>query len=199
MVSGDVDRYIDELDRALRGPRRAKRSLLAEARRRAVADFGAVAEVAPGYQAELAATQSRLTGLAIIAALGLQIVAWDHSWPMFPETTAAPPDSPAGLADSAVEVFGSVCLLLAVGLVVGARFAARRPGLRTALGRVTAGLGWTVGAFLIASAVVLNLLNPTAAQVSPALLAVPLIAFVGLPVAGPARSSRRCLALAGAG
>jgi hypothetical protein len=97
-VAGEVDRYVAELGAALRGPRRAKADLLAEARdslwdaaaayqkmgldesaaqRRAVADFGGLAEIAPAYQAELAVAQGRRTALLIAAGLvGVYASTW---------------------------------------------------------------------------------------------------------------------------
>src|SRR4051812_26337431 len=72
--AGVIETYVAELGRTLRGPRRAKADLLAEARdslvdaagarervglpreeaeREAVAEFGAVPDIAPGYQTEL--------------------------------------------------------------------------------------------------------------------------------------------------
>jgi hypothetical protein len=216
LPASDVDRYVAGLDRALRGPRRAKRSLLAEARdglddaaeayeraglkaddarRRAIADFGDVDEVAPSYQVELGAAQSRRTGWAIVAVIGLQIVAWDHAWPMFPEPSPASAGATIGAVDSAVESLGSVCLLLAVGLIVAARFGARRQRVGVAVARSTALLGWVVGAHLTASAVVLNVLDPAARQTPIVVLLVPLALFIVLPVAGLIRSSRHCLAL----
>jgi len=85
-----VDDYVAGLDGALRGPRRVKADLVAEARhsladatdafkreglsgdraaRRAVAEFGSYAEVVPGYQAELAVAQGRRTALLFGTAL----------------------------------------------------------------------------------------------------------------------------------
>jgi hypothetical protein len=85
-----IDRYLAGLAAELRGPRRLKADLLAEARdslcdaadayqqkglgaaaaaRRAVAEFGGVAEIAPAYQAELAVAQGRRTARLIAAGL----------------------------------------------------------------------------------------------------------------------------------
>jgi hypothetical protein len=85
-----IDPYLAGLAAALRGPRRVKADLLTEARdslwdaaaayqkmgldgtaaqRRAVADFGGLAEIVPAYQAELAVAQGRRTALLI--AMGL--------------------------------------------------------------------------------------------------------------------------------
>jgi hypothetical protein len=85
-----IDGYLAGLAGMLRGPRRARADLLAEARdslhdaadayremglplaearRRAVAEFGDYAEIAPAYQAELAVAQGRRTALLIAAGL----------------------------------------------------------------------------------------------------------------------------------
>ena len=85
-----VDDYLTGLSRALPGPRRRKADLLAEARdhlvdateafeadgldrdsaeREAVADFGELDEVVPGYRAELAVSQSRRTAMLLFLVL----------------------------------------------------------------------------------------------------------------------------------
>ncbi len=85
-----VDDYVAGLAGVLRGPRRVRADLVAEARdslvdaseayqadgcpvelaqRRAVAEFGSHAEVLPGYQAELAVAQARRTTLLFAVAL----------------------------------------------------------------------------------------------------------------------------------
>jgi hypothetical protein len=85
-----LDDYVAGLAGALRGPRRLRCDLIAEARdslvdaseayqaqgavveaaqRRAVAEFGSYGEVLPGYQAELAVAQARRTTVAFAAAL----------------------------------------------------------------------------------------------------------------------------------
>jgi hypothetical protein len=86
---GVIDAYVAELGGILRGPRRAKADLLDEARdslvdavrayqdrgldrqaaeRRAVEEFGDVAEIAPGYQTELGLVQGRRTALLVLFA-----------------------------------------------------------------------------------------------------------------------------------
>ena len=88
----EVDRYVTGLGAALRGPRRVRADLLAEARdslldaaeayraggasaadadRRAVTEFGTLAQIAPAYQAELAIAQGRRTAVLIALALPL--------------------------------------------------------------------------------------------------------------------------------
>ena len=100
----DIDGYVAGLASALRGPRRIRQDLVAEARdslvdaaeayqdaglppaeagRRAVAEFGSYPEIVPDYQAELAVAQGRRTALLIALALPvLHLIAplmWWHS------------------------------------------------------------------------------------------------------------------------
>lgn len=100
-----VDDYVGALAKTLRGPRRARRDLLAEARdglrdaaeayaeeglspeeaqARAVADFGPVAEVAPGFQEELTAIQVRHTALLIFLGTPVLALMWTYLWQVFP-------------------------------------------------------------------------------------------------------------------
>jgi hypothetical protein len=99
----EIDGYVAGLAAALRGPRRIRADLVAEARdslvdaaeafqddglspaaaqHRAVTEFGSYAEVVPDYQAELAVAQGRRTAWLIALALAvLHLVAplmWRH-------------------------------------------------------------------------------------------------------------------------
>jgi hypothetical protein len=101
-----IDRYVAGLASALRGPRRLRDDMVAEARhslldasevyldegmtpgdaaRRAIAEFGHYHDVVPGYQAELAAAQGRRTTLWMATALPvLNVLAplmwWNQPW-----------------------------------------------------------------------------------------------------------------------
>nr|WP_063817828.1 permease prefix domain 1-containing protein [Herbidospora sakaeratensis] len=100
-----VDDYADRLAKTLRGPRRARNDLVAEARdglydaaeayaeqglppdeaqARAVADFGPVAEVAPGFQEELTAAQSRRTATLLFLSTPAVALMWGVLWQLFP-------------------------------------------------------------------------------------------------------------------
>jgi hypothetical protein len=105
MVSAvDIDGYVSGLASALRGPRRVRDDLVAEARdsltdaaeayqdagmstpaaqRRAVDEFGSYQEIVPDYQAELAVAQGRRTALLIALALPvlylLAPLMWRHN------------------------------------------------------------------------------------------------------------------------
>ncbi|WP_432836594.1 permease prefix domain 1-containing protein [Dactylosporangium sp. CA-092794] len=101
-----IDDYVEGLAAALRGPRRTRAEMITEARhslqdaaaafedaglpplaaeRRAVAEFGTLRQVAPGYQAELAIHQGRRTATWIALALPAVNVLtllmwWDSPW-----------------------------------------------------------------------------------------------------------------------
>lgn len=104
--ASQIDDYVTVLGRCLRGPGRVKRDLLAEARdsladcaeayqaegleraaaeRRAVAEFGPVAEIAAGYQEELAASAGRRLALLVFATVPVTALVWALMWRIFPE------------------------------------------------------------------------------------------------------------------
>lgn len=101
MVDGPIDTYVASLRGALRGPRGAKADLVTEARdslfdaaeryeqdgldrheaeRIAVDEFGAVHELAPDYQRELALAQGRRTGLLVALAVAAQGIVSEVAW-----------------------------------------------------------------------------------------------------------------------
>ncbi|WP_043639286.1 permease prefix domain 1-containing protein [Nonomuraea candida] len=110
-----IDDYVAKLDGALRGPRRPKRDLVVEARdslldtadaleadgldraeaeRVAVAEFGEVSEIAPGYQAELTAAAGRRMGVLLFVSVPITVAMWSVLWRMYPATDAALLDAP---------------------------------------------------------------------------------------------------------
>ncbi|GIF64750.1 hypothetical protein Ais01nite_27850 [Asanoa ishikariensis] len=138
-----VDEHIRRLDGALSGPRGLKRRMLAEARdglddavrdlraagqpaaaaqRQAIAEFGGVDEVAPAFQAELAASAARVFGLRVIAVFAVSAFCSDLMWQGAPWSGPRPPAAYLLLSDSVdwlarvaigVAVLGSVALWLA--------------------------------------------------------------------------------------
>jgi hypothetical protein len=136
-----IDDYVAALGRRLRGPRRLKRDLLAEARdgladaaealradgldrdeaeRIAVAEFGDVAEIAPGYQAELAACQGRRTAALLFLSVPVTTLMWSALWRLHPWRPADPADIPAwfmplaqgvDLVQAATGIAGALALL----------------------------------------------------------------------------------------
>ncbi|MEU6781740.1 permease prefix domain 1-containing protein [Nonomuraea angiospora] len=100
-----IDDYVTELDRALAGPQGAKRDLVVEARdsltdtadaleaegleraeaeRVAVAEFGKVAEIAPGYQSELTAVAGRRLGFLLFISVPITALMWSVIWRIYP-------------------------------------------------------------------------------------------------------------------
>lgn len=214
-----IDAYIDDLGRRLRGPRRAKVDLLAEARdalvdatsayeddglprpvaeARAIADFGPADEIGPQYQAELAFSQGRRTALALLFILIAQSAAWQTVWPAIrPEPTSDPTPAATALASAvgwlaAIAVAGSLVAILACGIGV------RRLG--GACSQVTR----AIGAFALAVAVGLTALSLALGWAAPRTgsllhLSVGLpwaLVFLLIPMAAVAILGRRCLAAA---
>ncbi|MDG4822786.1 permease prefix domain 1-containing protein [Asanoa sp. WMMD1127] len=125
-----VDQHIHRLDRALSGPSAVKRRMLTEARdglddavrdlcdageprvvaqRRAVAEFGSVDEVAPAFQAELAASAARVFGLRVVAVFGVSAFCSDLMWQGAPWTGPQPPAGYLLLSES-VDWLGRVAI-----------------------------------------------------------------------------------------
>jgi hypothetical protein len=203
-----IEAYLAELERALRGPRRAKADLLREARdgltdaaaahtesgadprtaaSRAVRDFGPVPAVAPAYQRELGSAQSVRTALLIGLVLAPQDAVWD----------AVQGGQPAGPTGAVYETImgsmswlGGAALLGCVAAVLLHGVGQRRLGARPGLSRA-------VGVFAVAVAVVfagtgsaLALCGP--APATPATLGTTLAVIV-VPMAMVARFGQRCL------
>ncbi|MFC4120244.1 permease prefix domain 1-containing protein [Nonomuraea zeae] len=170
-----IDDYVADLNRALSGPYGPKRDMVVEARhslsdtadaleadglerleaeRLAVAEFGEIAEVAPGYQAELTASSGRRLGVLLFISVPLTVLMWSVLWRLYPATEEVWASQPAwfgpvsrllDVVQLATGLYGGLALF---ALSRGARWI-RRPRLVvrsmgvivwTAL-PVTAGLG----------------------------------------------------------
>lgn len=101
-MAGDlIEEFLAELDRSLHGPRGARKSLLEEAKdglldatdayrhlgvhpadavRRALADFGTIAEVTPAFQAELDDARRQRAATTILLVLPGLITVWSLAW-----------------------------------------------------------------------------------------------------------------------
>ncbi|MEV0143618.1 MULTISPECIES: permease prefix domain 1-containing protein [unclassified Nonomuraea] len=111
-----IDDYVADLGRALAGPAGPKRDLVVEARdsladaadaleaegfdraeaeRMAVAEFGEVAEIAPGYQDELTASAGRRLAAVLFLSLPVSVLIWSMIWRIYPDSGAAWEDRPA--------------------------------------------------------------------------------------------------------
>lgn len=187
-----VDEYLAALSKSLAGPRRRKADLLAEARdhltdateafeadgldreqaeREAVADFGELSEVVPGYRAELAVSQSRRTAMLLFLVLIAQPIVWqDGVWSWNQE-----PIQPNLLNDflqTLVRGIGMVAIAGAVLAVIAAGVGMRYPLVRDHVSRVTA-------LFALASAVVISAIGVGMAATSPHPPDVPAFGIVG--------------------
>lgn len=132
-----IDAYLAELAGALRGRRRLKADLLAEARdslidaadayelsglsptaaqERAVDDFGTVARIAPQYQTELGLSQGRRTALLTFSLLGVQHLVFAYTWSSLPDDSPRPAPAYATLANL-VDQFS---LAIILGAIIGA-------------------------------------------------------------------------------
>lgn len=100
-----IDDYVAELDRAVCGPPGPKHDLVVEARdslldtaeafeaegldraeaeRRAVEEFGEVAEIAPGFQLELTAASGRRLGMLLFVSVPITVAMWSLLWRLYP-------------------------------------------------------------------------------------------------------------------
>ncbi|MFK4039874.1 permease prefix domain 1-containing protein [Nonomuraea wenchangensis] len=152
-----IDEYVAELNRALAGPPGPRRDLIVEARdsltdaadaleaegldraeaeRAAVAGFGPVEEIAPGYQAELTCASGRRLGTLLFVGVPITVLMWSVLWRLYPGAETAWLSKPAwyapvsrllDVAQLAVGLYGGL-VLLALGR--GARWV-RRPRLLT--------------------------------------------------------------------
>ncbi|HWD80105.1 MAG TPA: permease prefix domain 1-containing protein, partial [Kribbella sp.] len=209
-TSTPVDDYLASLSRELRGPRRRKADLLAEARdhltdateafesdgyerydaeREAVADFGELADVVPGYRAELAISQTRRTAMMLLFALMIQPIVWQGGawiWTQEPESASALND----LLQTVVRAVGMVVIAGAVLAVIGTGIGVRYPVVREHLSRVTA-LFALVGSALVAGIGVLMTATSSHAPGVPAFGVVG--TFVVLPLVLVSVQAGRCL------
>jgi hypothetical protein len=202
-----LDAYLAELDATLRGPRRAKADLLAEARdhlvdateayehggldraaaeHAAVRDFGELAEIVPAYQAELGWVQGRRTALTVLAVSAAQPLLWNRA---FHWLTGTPTDQSL-VADEVVENLGAVTILLALLTVL----AYRSPTVRTRLTRFTGIAALGMCAMFVSFSALLTILTGQSNPIDLMWTAT----FALAPMTCVAMSARRCLATAAA-
>lgn len=214
-----IDAYIAELDAVLRGPRRVRADLLAEARdgltdaasayaeagypleearRRAVADFGAVRTVAPAYRRELAAAQAPRTALWVLLVHAVVFVEGNLSWRVVDFWHGGGPGPVYMAFATVVDVAGYLITGALLAVLLGYRLLSRYVPVAWLVRGVgafslvalatmfAAGLGLTV-ATPLASASVLSMAVMVGAILGPA-------AVTGAAVG---RGAYRCLRLAG--
>ncbi|WP_026404090.1 permease prefix domain 1-containing protein [Actinomadura rifamycini] len=203
-----IDEHVGALSAALHGPARAKARMLDEARagladaaddlaatglpaadaaRRAVRDFGTVADVAPDFQRELTIAQARRTALAVALSAPVLLLCWQLA------------GTGGGVLPHAARLVGAVAaaaaLLGAGGLAATGAWARRMP-VPSGLPRTVAWAGTVSGAALGASAVALTAASALSADwpLAAAIAALTLVSHT--KVAASARACRHCARLA---
>jgi hypothetical protein len=164
-----VEERLGELAGRLRGPARLKADLLTEARhslrdaveayreaglpaaeaeRRAVAEFGSPTQLAPGYQAELAAGALRRLALRAFAVAVVLMAGGDLTWRGSSWSGGAgPPEGYRLLHDSLSGIWALIAALALAGLLLGVLTARYRSSRLPVLGRAV-GYGLTGGLLL---------------------------------------------------
>ncbi|MEV6148712.1 permease prefix domain 1-containing protein [Nonomuraea sp. NPDC052129] len=146
-----IDDYVAELGRSLAGPPGPKRDLVVEARdsladtadaleaegltraeaeRLAVRQFGAIAEIAPGYQRELTGAAGRMLGTLLLISVPITVVMWSAIWRFYPYPPAALASWAARPAWYNAASRGLDILQLATGLYGGLSLLALSRGAR---------------------------------------------------------------------
>ncbi|WP_433117634.1 permease prefix domain 1-containing protein [Micromonospora sp. CA-246542] len=162
-----VEEHLRDLGSRLQGPARLKSELLTEARsdlldavdayrergvppteaqRRAVAEFGAPAQVLPSWQAELAVAALRGLSLRMLAVAGVLVAAGDLTWRGSSWSAGPQPPAAYRLLSASVDWIWVGGLLLAVTglLVISASARSSRPHLAVAQRAVGIGLTGTL-------------------------------------------------------
>ncbi|MBA2811366.1 hypothetical protein E0500_029445 [Streptomyces sp. KM273126] len=210
-----IDRYVAELDKALRGPRAVKADMLAEARdglvdaaeayeesgldrasaeQRAVADFGPVDIIAPEYQPELALAEGRRTALLICVVLTVQPVAWWLLLTLAGHGADARADTDYALVDDVVRWTGAGAIGTALAVAIATGAGVRYLGARRRLVRAAGFFAFLVCAVFAVLGLLLTLYSPATDSLL-GLTGLPMTALLlGVPLAGVAVAGRRCLA-----
>ncbi|WP_205474087.1 permease prefix domain 1-containing protein [Nocardioides sp. SYSU D00038] len=210
-----VTDHVRELGAALRGPQRVRRGLVREAadhladatdayvaagldraaaERRAVADFGTVAEVAPAFQTTLAVASSRRTAWAFLLGLLPQPFLWDKGLNLSARADDATPDSAlTAVLDTGIEMVGAAIFVGTVLSLVATGIGNRWWHAGVPVARAT-------GRFAVVAALALPatvLVSMTLTPGTDALLWLEVAVLLGGPMALSVVLGRRCLAVAG--
>ncbi|GAB3168666.1 permease prefix domain 1-containing protein [Myceligenerans halotolerans] len=204
-----ITTYLADLDAALVGPARLRRDLLQEAadhledatatyaragydeRRaaeRAVAEFGTVDEVAPGFQTTLAVSSARRTAGLLFAFVVLQPFVWGS--PIVSTGAPTPGGAVYAFLDRAVEVTGVVMIAVAALLLVIAGIGGRWFDAGRQVALATAGFAMVSSVLLAGIGVAMTTAGVGSEPRGWLVLGI----VVGLPMALVAVSARRTLA-----
>jgi hypothetical protein len=211
-----IEAYVDELGGVLRGPRDVKADMLAEARdgladaseayqrsgldeigaqRRAIADFGAIHDIAADYQAQLGLSQGRRTGALICVVLLSQPLAWHLLLPLVGvhHTGSGPTyDVVYTIMRWAGGSAIAIGLLSVIALGAGTRYL----GTRRSLTRGTAVFAFVVCAVFAVLGLLQTLLGAATSSVLGWSGLPTTMVVLGLPLVRVGAAARRCLAAA---
>lgn len=179
-----VARHVAELERALHGPGRVRRSMIREVRdglhdavaayrergldheraaEQAVRDFGPIRDIAPQLQDEMAARQGRLTALLVMVTFPGLVLAWDVLWRWGPDTGHNPVMPLTVALARVVDVAALVAGVAGVVLLAAGFHRAAPPRLVT---RLAGGVACVSAVICTGAAVLMNLASgPAAAAV----------------------------------
>lgn len=209
-----VDAYVAQLGAALSGPRRRKADLLTEARdglidatealeadglsrleaeRRAVEDFGELAEVVPGYRAELGFSQGRRAATALTLVLLAQPIIWQDGMWAWNRADVLIPGSTEYRLQQLIQLVGTVAIVGGLLAVIACGIGVRVPAIRVRAAKATAVFTLLSCALVGAVSIGLGVTSPTSTGLGG-------LGWVSLFVLGPLTfvgySAGRCLRLA---
>jgi hypothetical protein len=210
-----VEIYLTALSRALSGPRRRRADLMAEARdsledateafeadglnrweaeEQAVADFGELDEVVPGYRAELGIAQGRRTALALCLVMLAQPIIWKEGVWAWNRDTGSPTAYTAFL-NQLVMVIGMVTIAGAVLALLASGIGLRYPAVRDRATKSTAVFALLSGGAVSVVSIALSTSSALADHAGLDGVAV-VFGLVLLPLILVGRSAHRTLRLA---
>jgi hypothetical protein len=164
-----------------------------DAEQQAVADFGQLAEVVPGYRAELGYAQGRRTAVLLCLVMLAQPVIWhEGSWPWNQHEDGGRPV--AVFLNQLVELAGVLSIIGAALAIVACGAGIRLPTVRKRATRATGIFSLLSSALVGMTAVCMGLSGPSSSIGLANMVWVS--SFVLAPLALVSFSARRCLRLA---
>jgi hypothetical protein len=212
-----IEPYLAELSAALRGPRAVKADLLVEVRhslvdateayqggglgrmaaeRRAVADFGAVPQIAPGFQVELGLAQARRTALLLAAVIAVQGRFAEAAWRSLPAHPTWHPGTLYAAVAQVVDVAGPVAVGLALAAALTAGIGTRYLRPQRWLARATGMYALAVYGFFTLAGLFLTVAGPLPWTLLTGVLVLPWAVLFWVAPVWVVVGARRCLAAA---
>jgi hypothetical protein len=165
-----------------------------EAEQQAVADFGELDEVVPGYRAELGIAQGRRTAMALCLVMLAQPIIWKEGVWSWNRDTGSPTAYTAFL-NQLVMVIGMVTIAGAVLALLASGIGLRYPAVRDHATKATAVFALLSGGAVSVVSIALSTSSALADRSGPDGIAV-VLGLVLLPLILVGRSAHRTLRLA---